>query len=286
MKKLIILGHINPDVDSIVSGYLLSKYLNKKGIDSEFVIPDKRIDNYSLDVCLKYGLDPRKFQKPLPKESSHYILVDHNNREVNGKIVGIIDHHPTFKEINIKYYYNKNISSTTCLICQGNEKFFTDNDLKLALIAAMIDTASFHSSKGREKDKKWIKEQCQIRNIDYGEIYKEGLALTSLKNLKKAALNGLKSYQVSGINFESSYIQVANESPKVISKIINYLEKYRKDKNLVCFVFIVHNMNRFVSKVYLLSDNGIQTKTYNEYTSRGDKIIPDVLKLIKKHGIL
>lgn len=41
--KYIILGHENPDVDSIVSGYLLEKYMIKLGFDAQFVIPDKVI---------------------------------------------------------------------------------------------------------------------------------------------------------------------------------------------------------------------------------------------------
>ena len=40
----IILGHQNPDVDSIVSGYLLEQYLNRCGYVSKFMIPDSVIE--------------------------------------------------------------------------------------------------------------------------------------------------------------------------------------------------------------------------------------------------
>ena len=40
--KLIILGHINPDVDSIISGLLLEYYINNNtSYKAEFVIPDQ-----------------------------------------------------------------------------------------------------------------------------------------------------------------------------------------------------------------------------------------------------
>ena len=63
----IILGHQNPDVDSIVSGYLLEQYLNRCGYVSKFMIPDSVIDEENLRVCRKYDLDPMEFQGSLPE---------------------------------------------------------------------------------------------------------------------------------------------------------------------------------------------------------------------------
>ena len=61
MDKIIILGHENPDVDSIVSGYLLEKILIKKGYDAKFIIPDKNIDIDTMDICTRYGLEPSNY---------------------------------------------------------------------------------------------------------------------------------------------------------------------------------------------------------------------------------
>lgn len=149
MDKIIILGHENTDVDAISSGYLLEKLLKQKSTEAEFIIPDKTIDKETLDICIKYRLDPNKYQKQLPLSFSNYILVDHNNRKVNGEIVCVIYHHPSIDDINIKHYYNRSISSTTCYICKGNEKYFSDDDLKLVFVGTMVDTASFHSTKSR-----------------------------------------------------------------------------------------------------------------------------------------
>ena len=73
MKKAIILGHENPDVDSVVSGYLLEKILTKKGYDVEFIIPDKKIDSDTLDICMRNGLNPLNFRKKLDlkQQKSH-----------------------------------------------------------------------------------------------------------------------------------------------------------------------------------------------------------------------
>ena len=54
MKKYIILGHKNPDVDSIVSGYIYQNYLRRRNINAEFIIPEEHIDDDTLEICRKF----------------------------------------------------------------------------------------------------------------------------------------------------------------------------------------------------------------------------------------
>ena len=49
MDNYIILGHENPDVDSIVSGYLLEKIMIKLGYNASFLIPDRAIEKETID---------------------------------------------------------------------------------------------------------------------------------------------------------------------------------------------------------------------------------------------
>ena len=280
MKKIIILGHDNPDVDSIVSGYLLDKLLKHKGYNSEFVIPDTEINEESLNICKEYGLDATVYKRKLTDEDKDFILVDHNERKINGNILAIIDHHITTKEPTIEHYYNKSISSTSCYICQGNEEFFDDKDLTLAFVAAMVDTASFHSTKGREEDKNWIINLCKERNIDYEKVYETGLCLTNLSDLKTASLNGLKHYNICDIEVEASYIQVRDleEKKEIIDEIIFCLQEYRISKKLHMFVFITYDMDNFITKVYKITEKKLEIVNYNEYVSRGNRVIIDIEK--------
>ena len=125
MEKYIILGHENPDIDSIISGYLLETLMKKKGYDAEFIIPDKTISKEDIDLSAYCGIDPTAYQKSLPTAAdTKYILVDHHERNVPGEIVAIIDHHPTkTKDIKCKYYYNLDYSIKNwwcdCRICRS-----------------------------------------------------------------------------------------------------------------------------------------------------------------------
>ena len=164
MDKIVILGHENPDVDSIVSGYLLEKILKKKGYNAEFIVPDKSLDKDTLEICRKYDLEPTIYQKDISLEDKNinYILVDHNERNTKGNIISIIDHHPTSKEINIENYYNENVVSTAYFIAKNSEDLLDSYDIKLAVLASFIDTVSFNSNKGTEEDKEWIIKTCNI----------------------------------------------------------------------------------------------------------------------------
>lgn len=286
MEKIIVLGHENPDVDSIVSGYILEKIIRKKGYNTEFIIPDEKIEKDTLDICKRYGLNPMKYQKKinLNDKKTKYILVDHHERTLEGEIICIIDHHPTSKEIKIENYHNNRVSSTACYICQGNEELLDEFDLCLAILATIIDTASFHSTKSREEDKIWTINICNKYNLDYDKLYKEGLSLTVLDDLKKASLNGHKKYNIHGNKVESSYIQIEDPSQEQnsINKIINILRTYIKDENIDTFVFIVYNMKDFKTMYYLITKNNIESRYYEMYVSRGDTIIPEIEKKIIK----
>lgn len=278
-KHYIILGHENPDVDSIISGILLERLLLRKQIAASFIIPDAIIELEHLEVCKKYGIDPTIFQKPLlDQEDNLYLLVDHHQRQLKGKIVGVIDHHPTIEENNISYYQNEAASSTTCLICQGQEEFFTKEELQLAIMAMFVDTAAFHSTKARTSNLQWAEELAKRYELDLSPFYQEGLCLTPLHSLEEAALHGLKTYSLQGKSIASSYIQVQDVEGKseFLTTTLSFLKDYLRKEKLDLFAFIVHDMDSFKTTLYQVLPENITIKEYSEYTSRGSTIIPEI----------
>ena len=102
-------------------------------------------------------------------------------------------------------------------------------------------------------------------------------------DLNTVSLNGLKQYKFDNKQIEASYIQTNDleEKKETIDKIISNLKKYRQEKELDMFVFIVYDMDIFETNVYKITDNDIEVVNYNEYAPRGNKIIPDVKKKIR-----
>ena len=279
MQKYIILGHENPDVDSIVSGYIYQNYLNRRNIDAEFVIPDEKIDEDTLEICRRFHLEPTKFQKPLEyDDQTKFILVDHHNRKNIGEVSLTIDHHLDEHEPDTDNCINEPSSSTSCLIVQRNEPFYSIHEIELACMAAMVDTASFHSTKGNEWDLDWIQRMVEEKNLDYNKIYEAGLTVNDISNPEEVMLHGLKNHSIHGHEVQSSTIHVngMKQNWNQINKILELLQKYMTSSELDYFLFIIHDMQKFESWVYTLDKNGFTRKKYDEYTSRGTTIIPEL----------
>lgn len=284
MTKTIILGHENPDIDSIVSGYLLETLLTKQGKNVEFIIPDLTISKENIELCKIINLDPTKYQKPLPKEKTTYILVDHHERKVNGLIQAIYDHHPTNKNILCNYYHNVPSSSVSMLIVKNNEQYFSKADILMAIFAAMVDTVAFHSPKTISSDIDWCKKQCQKYHFDFKELSILSMCPTNMNNLHEAALNGLKKHNINNFKIASSYLHLLNpeQEKEKISAIIEILKNYRKENNYTMFAFLVHDITDFTSTLYKIYDNYIETVQYNKYASRGTIVIPELMKKFQK----
>ena len=292
MQKYVILGHENPDNDSIVSGYLLEKLMKKYGYNAEFIIPDEKISEENIELANYVGIDPTKYQKPLPQDPTiKFVLVDHHERNVPGEIISIIDHHPTNKQINCKHYTNKNACSTSCLIVKERERYFTYDDIKAACFAAMVDTAAFHSTKTVVSDYNWVKYLCLKFSFNYNEMLTKSLQPTKFLNLEQACLNGLKEHTISNHKIASSFLHIENkaEFENKIPELTDYLKQYITHHGYDLFAFIVHDISNFQTTLYKISPTEIEKTEYPEYTSRGNKIIPsiekDLTKLQKKKTI-
>ena len=191
--KYIVKGHENPDVDSVVSGYLLTKVLTKMGYDVQFIIPDD-IDMETLGICKKFGFDPSIFKVSDYDKNANFILVDHYQDDENN-IVGIIDHHKNDFAVKCDYWHD-NASSVSIMIAEKYEEYLDAFDITLACLASFVDTVSFHSTKSRTKDHEWIKDMCCKYHLDYDCLYNAGLCITNLTDLDKVIFNGLKSISI------------------------------------------------------------------------------------------
>lgn len=278
--EYIIKGHDNPDVDSIVSGYLVAKILSKLGHNAKFIIPGN-IDEKVVNICNDFDLDVSSFVVTEMDPTANYVLVDHyEDPQLN--VVAIIDHHLADKDMS-DYWYEP-ASSTACMVAMQYEDYLDKHDIELACLSGFTDTASFHSTKARQIDLMWIKEMCQKYNLDYQKMYDVGLGLTDLSDLNKASLSDLKQYVIGNYKLSSSIIQVKDLADDQLNYMLELLKEYVKEFNLEIFAFVVHDMEHFKTKVYKISQNKIETMEYDKYTSRGNVIIPEIKKTLTNKG--
>lgn len=288
MKDFIIIGHDNPDVDSILSGILLDRLMKKKGYSSSFIIPDKNIESDTLNVLNYLGIDVSSFQSSIPEDNVNYILVDHHDRVLPRMPYMIIDHHPDNKFVtDNEFYINSFSSSTSCIIGKMFENLLDRDDIILILVAALVDTASFHSKKTNPEDTIWLFSKCREFSINIDDYYKLGLCLTDLSD-SNAMFHGLKKYHYKDKFFESSYIQIqdVHNSQEFINNALLKLMDYVKQNNLYLFAFIVHDMDFFSSSVFTVYSDYLTYKRYDSYISRGNNVVPSIYQAIDEENII
>lgn len=272
--KYLVKGHAHPDVDSVISGYLLTKILNKMGVEAEYIIPEA-IDDETLGICNAVGFEPQVFQVGEFDKNANFILVDHYEDDTLN-VIGIVDHHVNKKDLSGVEYWYEPASSTSVMLAIKYEKLLDPFDIMLSCLASFVDTVSFHSTKSRESDHEWIKKMCQKYNLDYEKMYEVGLCLTDVSNLDIAAFNGIKKYIINDKKLEASYIQVKEISKEQIDYILESLKKYVVLNNLEMFAFIVYDLYNFNTKVYKVLKDDIEIVDYDYYATRGDVVVRDI----------
>ena len=213
----------------------------------------------------------KKYQKEIPKNSNLF-LVDHSETYIQGSVIGIIDHHNTILKKTPKYYINRDISSTALIIYKEFENKFTKEELELIVLANLVDTASFHSSKTKKEDIAVTLKIVEENNLDYKKLYNDGLCLTPLSNLRNAAFNGYMKLKINNKVIASSYVQLQKLDYDDLRIMTDILKKELYIDNIDLYVFIIHDMNNLKTKTIYIENNKITEYKLNKYTSRKETI--------------
>ena len=234
-KKVYIVGHHNPDPDSVFSSYILTNILKSMGIDAVFAVRDsnyidKDLINDYLDITplIIDSYDNKKF-----------ILVDHNNLDGIDKnnVLGAIDHHIITFEVDnlIEIEY-----ASCCLLIYDlfKDKYkFSNKEKELIGLSVLSDTDYLVSSRFSLEDKK-LYDELNL-DLDEEKLQKKYFKITDF------------SKDIS-INLHSNYKEYMDGKIKR-SMIYSYGMEYDKYYNL------------YVSK---LSDNNINLLIWCDYENK------------------
>jgi len=181
MSSIIIVGHKNPDTDTVVASLVWGDYLKRKGYWPKVCRAGQL--NYETKFVLKYF---HQNQPPLIKNlaKKKVFLIDHNeaSQAVDGldkaQLVGILDHHKLggLKTAEPIFCRIEALGSSSTLVA----KIFLENNYKLnkkqagLLLAGIIsDTLNFHSPTTTLEDKKIARYLAKISQIKINQLAKE-----------------------------------------------------------------------------------------------------------------
>ena len=164
-KEVYVLGHNNPDADSLISSYVLSNILKSKGINAHFCILDK---NYDYTFHDKKLLEENFNHKPKVVDDNRlFIFTDHNDLQGIKKenVLGAFDHHRIKYEIDniVEIEY----ASTSLLIYDlfKDEYDFNEEEKRLVALATLSDSDYLTSSRFTEIDRKLFDELELKENV-------------------------------------------------------------------------------------------------------------------------
>lgn len=257
MVEIIIIGHKNPDTDSIIATIayaLLKNRLNNK--NNYIAAKCGEINKETMAVLKKAHLnEPILIENVSGKK---VILIDHNEftQACDGiekaDILEVIDHH----KINFSYplpiyYHAEPIGSTSTIIA----KMFMKNNIKiekniaLALLAAILsDTVVFKSSTTTNEDyeiAKKLAEIAEIKDIEaFGmEIKKEKASLIG-KTIEEIIFSDFKEYQFKKGKVGIGQVEIVDfkEVEEMREKIINEMEKIKDNKKFDLVLLMATNI--------------------------------------------
>lgn len=294
-SEITIIGHDNIDVDSVLSGVLLSKLLNFLNIKSNFIIlqPIKRNDTYEIISTLT-NINMYDYEERNENELRNLFLVDHFETTHKGNVLGCIDHHFTEKKNTYEFSYVKHSSATAYLIYElmkiANYPL-TDEDAKLIIIAMMVDTVSFRSTKAIPAEIDFAKALANKFNIDYGFLEKYSLCLTPIEkmNIDEITSNGQKQYNYNGHMVTASYLQLYGmPNEESLNNWISYLHNKLFDSTLgiEMHVFIIFDTKLNITHEYQINQHYTKKLIHDGILSRGKDISPKIEKRFLHENIL
>ncbi|MBB5181685.1 manganese-dependent inorganic pyrophosphatase [Planomicrobium koreense] len=254
MSNVLVLGHKNPDTDSICSAISYAYLKKQLGMPAEPI----RLGEANNETL--YALEYFKFEQPrlvekVAAEASQVILVDHNERQQSAadiqdvQILEVVDHHriANFETVDPLYFRAEPVGCTATIIL----KLFKEHGVEvpsdiagLMLSAIISDSLLFKSPTCTEQDLQAARELAEIANVDaaqYGLAMLKAGADLSNKTLEDLMSLDSKEFEANDHRFEVAQVNAIDVN-EVISRqkelevLMN--EKIAR-KNLDLFAFVV-----------------------------------------------
>ena len=248
-----IIGHKNPDTDTICSAIAYQVFLANRGIEAKAYALGE-VNNETKFVLAKFGVDSPEVVNELP-QNSEIILVDHNEerqsienlKDLN--VVEIIDHHKasftTDKPIRIQI---EPLGASCSIIAKKfmAEKTEIPQVIAQILIAGIIsDTLYFRSPTATEADKRLVGKLNIVAKIEDLEKFSLEMfdAKSDVEYLSTEELVRLdyKNFDFSGHKFGIGVMETTNKDFGLKRKveILEVLKKIKESEKLEAVYFSV-----------------------------------------------
>lgn len=254
MSKVFVLGHKNPDTDSICSAISYAYLKNQIGMQAE-PIRLGELNNETLYALEKFAIEQPRLVERVSEEVSQVILVDHNERQQSAEditdvqVIEVIDHHriANFETTDPLYFRAEPVGCTTTILL----KLFKENGVEipaniagLMLSAIISDSLLFKSPTCTPQDVAAARELAEIAGIDaeeYGLAMLKAGADLSNKTLEDLMSLDSKEFEAGDHRFEVAQVNAidVNEVITRQKELEVLMQQVIGQKELDLFAFVV-----------------------------------------------
>ncbi|RLI95736.1 MAG: manganese-dependent inorganic pyrophosphatase [Candidatus Altiarchaeales archaeon] len=258
-ERIYIIGHRNPDTDSICSAIAYAEFKKETETEKEGEYIPARIGDINSETA--YVLDRFGFKEPILLDNGagkKLILVDHNEESQSiencsmGEIVEVIDHH----KINFKYpkpifYHSEPIGSTATIIA---DKFLScgkkiKKDIGGILLSAILsDTVVFKSPTTTKKDIEIANKLAKIAEIDnikeFGIAVKKAKSSLSGLSVLDIIYSDFKDFDFNGKRVGIGQIEIVDkkEYEERKEELLMELKNIQKEKDYALLILMITNI--------------------------------------------
>ena len=284
-RRLVITGHDNPDVDSVISCVLMQRLLAAWQINARIVLTTPA-DRQSQRVMARFGFCVDDWLGETEEEDG-LILVDHHQPLHAGVVLACVDHHGT--PCPPQYPYTQIEACGACAamvlrLMQEAEAPVSDEDMTLAVTALYLDTIALRSTKVLADEVVWAKAQVKRLGMDEGWLLGEGLKLEDMTlPPQELARRGRKTYRYGDRTVISTYVQTDAMTPGRLSAILDVIHEEIQREKAVLWVFLVHDpIGQRTMEYDVSADGGVCVIDHGCLASRGKDVMPRVEQMIRK----
>ena len=298
MDKLIIVGHKNPDTDSIVSAIVAQEFFEKALGKESVACRAGEINNETKFVLEKVGAKIPEHVSNV-KNIESVALMDHNEQSQTfdgldyGKVEYIIDHHKlaivTEKPI---YCRVAPIGSTSSMVAK---LFFEEGvkpsveTAKLMLAGILSDTLNLTSPTTTQEDKELVEKINDVANLDIddfvNEMFKaksslEGISIQDIVTLDYKAFE-MGTSNVGIATWETTNPESVNEKK---AEIMQALRDKKEKEKLDHIFFMVVDILKSNCLLYIVGEEEktLAEKVFGKQTEMEAIVLPGVVSRKKQ----
>lgn len=298
MGKIIVVGHKNPDTDSIIASIVAADYCKNVLKQSAVANRAGNINNETKFILNKFKIGvPVMFRAAGAMDA--VVLVDHNEASqlAEGldfsKVERIIDHHKlqiaTEKPIAVRCEVMGSTSSLLALMYQEAGRRISPIVAKLLVAGILSDTLNLTSPTTTEADKKLVKGLNKTAKLKLAEFAKEMFAAKSSLagvSIETVVNSDYKLFEMGKNKVGATVWETTDPSSVEVhkKKIIEFLKDKKNKEGLDYMFFFVVDILRQSSQLYLFDDKekAVAKKVFNGMVQEDEIILPGIVSRKKQ----